>query len=87
MSDKQILKSIKALARGECPNYCNGLCLETNESCHIINEDDDTVHHGRVNCDYFCECVLPGNWDMNDLISYALWYGVEDENDSPVNNQ
>lgn len=38
MTEKQIIKSIKALARGECANYQNGMCLETDQRCHLINQ-------------------------------------------------
>ena len=85
MTDKQIAKSIKALARGECANYRDGFCLETDERCHVINKDYETVHDGLMNCDYFWECVLPSDWDLNDVISYALWYDKEDEDEIPDN--
>ena len=74
MTEKQIIKSIKALARGECANYQNGMCLETDRRCHLINPRYDSIRDGIIDCDYFLECVLPADWDLNDLISYALWY-------------
>ena len=37
MTEKQILKSIKALAAGECANYHGGFCAETDRRCHLIN--------------------------------------------------
>ena len=80
MTEKQIIKSIKALARGECANYQNGMCLETDQRCHLINPRYDSIRDGMIDCDYFLECVLPADWDLNDLVSYALWYGeAEDE--------
>ena len=67
MTEKQIIKSIKALARGECANYQNGMC----------------IRDGMIDCDYFLECVLPADWDLNDLVSYALWYDEAEEDDLP----
>lgn len=83
MTDKQILKSIKALARGECANYSYGNCLLTDERCHLVNPDYESIHDGAIDCDYFLECVLPADWDLNDLVSYALWYDEEDEETLP----
>lgn len=85
MTDKQILKSIKALARGECANYSRGDCLMTDERCHLVNPNYESIHDGAIDCDYFLECVLPADWDLNDLVSYALWYDEEDEEDLPSN--
>ncbi len=79
MTEKQIIKSIKALARGECANYQNGMCLETDRRCHLINPRYDSIRDGIIDCDYFLECVLPADWDLNDLISYALWYDEEED--------
>ena len=83
MTDKQILKSIKALARGECANYAQGDCLLTDERCRLVNPNYESVHDGAIDCDYFMECVLPAQWDLNDLVSYALWYDEEEEEELP----
>lgn len=85
MTDKQILKSIKTLARGECANYAHGNCLLTDERCHLVNPNYKSIHDGAIDCDYFMECVLPADWDLNDLVSYALWYDEEDEEELPSN--
>ena len=53
MTEKQIIKSIKALARGECANYQNGMCLETDQRCHLINPRYDSIRDGMIDCDYF----------------------------------
>ncbi len=78
MTEKQILKSIKALAAGECANYRGGFCAETDQRCHVINPNYDSIHDGAIDCDYFLECVLPANWELSDLVSYALWYDADD---------
>ena len=83
MNDKKILKSIKALARGECANYQNGFCRETDERCHVINPNYDSVHDGAIDCDYFLESVLPADWELNDLVAYALWYDEEEPDELP----
>lgn len=83
MTNKEILKSIKALARDECANYQRGLCLLTDQRCHVINPNYPTVHDGAVDCDYFLECVLPADWDLNDLVSYAIWCDEEEPDELP----
>ena len=78
MTDKQLIRSLRKLARDECANYKEGYCLETDKRCHVISEKFDTVHDGAINCDYFLECVLPANRELNDLVAYALWYDGAD---------
>lgn len=85
MTEKQILKSIKALAAGECANYHGGFCAETDQRCHLINPKYDSIRDGMIDCDYFLECVLPANWNLNDLVSYALWYDEAEDDDLPSN--
>ena len=48
MTEKQILKSIKALAAGECANYHGGFCAETDRRCHLINPKDDSIRAGMI---------------------------------------
>ena len=83
MTDKQVLKSIKALAKDECANYMSGMCLLTDQECHLINPNYDSIHDGAIDCDYFLECVLPENWEMKDLVYYALWYDEENSDELP----
>ena len=33
----------------------------------------------------FLECVLPANWELSDLVSYALWYDEAEDDDLPSN--
>lgn len=82
MTDKQILKRIRQLARDECANYQGGICLETEERCHIINPNYPSVHDGAIDCDYFMDCVLPADWELNDIVWYAIW-AEEDMWDGP----
>ena len=85
MTNKQILKSIKTLAQDECANNMYGKCLLTDERCHLIHPEYESIHDGAIDCDYFLECVLPANWDLNDLVSYALWYAEEESEELPPN--
>ena len=50
-----------------------------------MKPDYESIHDGAIDCDYFLECVLPADWDLNDLVSYALWYDEEDEEELPPN--
>ena len=79
MTDKQVVKSIKTLAKDECANYMQGNCLLTEKRCHLINPNYPSIHDGAIDCDYFLECVLPASWELNDLIAYALWYDDDDD--------
>lgn len=56
MTEKQILKSIKALAAGECANYHGGFCAETDRRCHLINPKYDSIRDGMIDCDYGFYC-------------------------------
>ena len=80
MKEKELLKCIRNLAKAECANYQNKLCLLTDGPCHIISPNYDSIQDGAIACDYFLECILPSGWDMKDLVWYAIWYD-EDEND------
>ena len=73
MTNKQIFKHIRALAHEECANCHAGNCALTDERCHIINTNYQSVQDGAIDCDYFLEVVLPADWDLQDLVAYALW--------------
>ena len=81
MTDQQILRSIRTLVREECANYRYGYCLETDDRCHVINPEYETIHDGTLDCDYFLDCVLPADWTLNDLVAYALWYDEDGDDD------
>ena len=78
MTNKQIFKHIRVLAHEECANCHAGNCALTDERCHIINTNYQSVQDGAIDCDYFLEVVLPADWDLQDLVAYALWYGGDD---------
>ena len=70
--DKQILRSIKQLARNECANYFNGYCLPEDRPCHVVNPAYQTIHDGAVDCDYFLSAVLPLQPELNT----AVWHEI-----------
>ena len=72
MTDKQLIRYLRTLARDECANYKDGFCLETDKRCHVISNKFESVYDGAINCDYFYECVLPANRELNNLVAYAL---------------
>ncbi len=74
MTKKQILKSIKTLARDECVNYRQGICLKTDMPCRLFNPEYSFHRDESIGCDYFLTDILPVGWNMNDLVSYAMWY-------------
>lgn len=78
LTKQQILHFIKELAQAECTNCKNEHCQMTGKVCHIINasitDGDDAIH-----CDHFMDCELPADWDMNQLIDYALWYDTDND--------
>ena len=49
-------------------NNEDGLCLETHDTCHLGD-----------GCSYFVSHYIPAEWDLNDLVAYALWYGTDNE--------
>ena len=68
MTNKQIFKHIRALAHEECANCHAGNCALTDERCHIINTNYQSVQDGAIDCDYFLECVLPIDPELNQII-------------------
>ena len=75
--ENQIMRSIRQLARKECANYDNGICLPEDRPCHVISPAYPTIHDGAVNCDYFLEAVMPLDKELNT----AVWHEVLREED------
>ena len=71
--NKKLLKRLRELVQDECENYCDGYCLYTRHACQLMDNASDPIDSGRINCDYFQDCVMPADWDVNDLIEYAKW--------------
>ena len=69
MTDKLLIRCLRTLARDECANYKDGFCLETDKRCHVISNKFESVYDGAINCDYFYECVLPANRELNNLVA------------------
>lgn len=57
--DLNLRKKARSLASAECCNFHKGRCMETDCSCHLINERYETVRDGMIDCDWFWQAVLP----------------------------
>lgn len=75
--DKQVLRSVKQLARNECANYFNGSCLLEDRPCHVINPAYQTIHDGAVDCDYFLSAVLPLQPELNAAVWHEILRGED----------
>lgn len=67
-------------------NLMNKKCMTRADLSMMSGVPDSTlrdIHDGAIDCDYFLDCVLPAEWNLNDLVSYALWYDEEDEDPFP----
>lgn len=62
MTNKQIFKRIRALAHEECANCHAGNCALTDERCHIINTNYQSVQDGQLTAITFWRlcCLLIG---------------------------
>ena len=65
--DNTLIRKIKALAHRECCNYIDGKCI-FQPNCTVINSRYPSIHDGAVDCDYFLECVLPLDRDLNRAV-------------------
>ena len=48
--DQLIAERCCLLAKAECANYYNGLCLTDDGKCHLIGPYP-TIHDGKIDCD------------------------------------
>lgn len=74
MSDPRTLKAIQALVRDECLNMEDEHCLMINERCPLMEKDHAQIDDAMDLCEHFQQNILPVGWDLDDLISYAMWY-------------
>lgn len=77
MTNKQILESIRALAQGECIHHDGKACRVTRRPCHVVHPHSDSLREA-IGCDFFLRYMLPAGWNMQDLIAYARWYGMDE---------
>lgn len=65
--ERQMIRQIRTLAHKECCNYIDGKCI-----CHgnftVINPRYPPIHDGAIDCDYFLECVLPIDPELNRIV-------------------
>ena len=67
-TDKQLTQKAKQLARKECANLIDGICIDYDKPCFLINPKYDSIHDGTINCDYFLLSVLPLQHDLQKAI-------------------
>ena len=69
--NKQLIRQVKTLAHKECCNYIDGRCI-LHGNCGVINSRYPTIRDGAINCDYFLECVLPIDPELNKAVWVEL---------------
>ena len=67
-TDKQLTQKAKQLARKECANLMDGICIDYDKPCFLINPRYDPIHDGAIDCDYFLISVLPLQPDLQKAI-------------------
>ena len=77
--NNQLIRRIRTLAHKECCNYIDGGCLER-RLCTVINPRYPSVQDGAIDCDYFLECVLPLDPELNKAVWAEL---LRDEDMAP----
>lgn len=45
-TDKQLTQKAKQLARKECANLMDGICIDYDKPCFLINPKNDSIHDG-----------------------------------------
>ena len=65
--DKQLIRKIKKLAREECCNYFDGQCVYGHNRA-AIHPKYAAIRDGAIGCDYFLECVLPLDPELNKAV-------------------
>lgn len=73
---------VRQLAKEECTNYRCGYCVQTDEPCHLVLPRCDSIPDGQIGCGFFPTNVIPPDWDLNDLVMYAMWYGDDAGDDA-----
>lgn len=70
--DKEIIRSGKQLAKKECANWYDDICLMTDRPCRVINPAYSSVHDGCIDCDWFVQAVLP----LEPELQKAYWHEI-----------
>ena len=65
--EKQLIGQIRTLAHKECCNYISGKCVYEHD-CTVIIPGFPSIHDGAIGCDYFLECVLPIDPELNRIV-------------------
>ena len=65
--EKLLIRQIRTLAHKECCNYIDGTCIY-HGGCAVINPRYPSIHDGAIDCDFFLECVLPIDLELNRTV-------------------
>ena len=72
---KKTQQNILALIKNECPYCRKHICEMTGDECPVIRSAGEMIRDDSVGCYVFSERILPPDWELNDLTTYANWYG------------
>ncbi len=73
MTDRELKRRCRALAKRECANYFDGRCLDPdlvngNEPKCAVTSDKYSIEDGGIICDYCLYYVLPLEPDLNQRV-------------------
>ena len=62
-----------SLARRECTNYQDGMCILNDQPCRSqLFSPEYEIRDGGIDCDWFWEAVLPQDPDLKGVIFQAM---------------
>ena len=70
--DQQLIRQIRQLAKKECANYADGLCIPEDRPCHVIHPAYEKIHDGAIDCDWFLNAVAP----LQPELDAAIWHEI-----------
>ncbi len=48
-----LIRKAKQLAKNECANLIDGICIDYDKPCFLISPKYDSIHDGAIDCDIF----------------------------------
>ena len=72
MADTKLKEQVESLAKRECSDYADGLCISEDVPCHVISSRYDLIRDGAVDCDCFMGIVLPLDPELETKIRKKL---------------
>ncbi len=70
--DQQLLRQVRQLARKECANCADGLCLPEDGRCHVVLPAYARIHDGAIGCDWFLAAVAPLQLELDAAIRHEI---------------